>query len=427
MSLSPAPEPPPARGPAAPVGDGWRRGGPWLVLLGAIAANWACSAPPAGLRQGRGGPEQAIVERGAFVEELHLTGELEAERAVAIKAPETSIFQMRIQYMAEEGALVQEGDPLLAFDDSGVASRVLDLETRILDAETRLVAKQAELESALKDLEIELAEKVHRAESSRLAASVPEGLLPAKVHAERRLAAEKAVEELAETRRRVAATRKRGEADVEVLRIERDKLKKDLLKAERDADVLAIESPAAGLVVYERRQGTTARYQAGDSCWPGQTVMRLPDLRTMRARFHVHEVDAPLLAVGTPVRVTVDSFPGRELDGVITHVPSMAVRRAEGSRIAVFEVVCSLSETWQGEMKPGMSVRGVVAVDERTDVPLVSRGRVVDGPEGPELELGGGDSPRRVRIHPVTRNATHYVLAEDEAQRIAALARELAS
>ena len=56
-------------------------------------------------------------------------------------------------------------------------------------------------------------------------------------------------------------------------------------------------------MVYERREGTTARYREGDSCWPGQRVMRLPDLSEMEVLFHVNEVDARLVQLGMPVSI----------------------------------------------------------------------------------------------------------------------------
>ena len=47
---------------------------------------------------------QAILQRGDFDRQLLLTGELEAVRSIAIKSPQTNLFQMRIQFMAEEGS-----------------------------------------------------------------------------------------------------------------------------------------------------------------------------------------------------------------------------------------------------------------------------------------------------------------------------------
>ncbi|MEM7247799.1 MAG: efflux RND transporter periplasmic adaptor subunit [Acidobacteriota bacterium] len=360
------------------------------------------------------------LSRGEVVRELLLTGELRAVRSIAIKAPETSIFQMRIQFMAEEGSFVKAGDPLLDFDNSSLVSQALDLESRILDAETRIVAKRNEVESSLKTLEIELAQAEHDAEQARLQAAVDENLLSRKVWQERQLASSSAERRLDEARKRIGSTRRRGQADLAVLEIERDKLEADLGSARQDADLLSIKAPAEGLVVYERRQQSTARFQEGDSCWPGSTVVRLPDLDEMEVLFHVNEVDAPLLTVGTPVDLELDSFPGETLRGVVRSIPSMAVKRDETSRIAVFQVVAELEETWRGRMKPGMSVRGRLVVERLSDVPRIRRGVVQHDGERYYVELPGSspEEPRQVGLDVVSRDAVHLALTEDSWSRL---------
>ena len=59
-------------------------------------------------------------------------------------------------------------------------------------------------------------------------------------------------------------------------------------------------------------------------------------------RVFVNEVDAPRLHEGMPIQVELDAFPGRELTGEISLIPSMAVKREEQSRIAVFKVIAAL-------------------------------------------------------------------------------------
>ena len=391
-----------------------------LVLATAIAivaAGPAClkstagdgSAPPAAV------PAGSAVHRGEFRRELLLTGELEAVRSIAIKAPQTAIFQMRIQFMAEEGSVVREGEPLLSFDNSALAAQALDLENQILDAETQIVAKRSELASALKDLEIELAQRQYEHDRTKLDASVDPEVLSRKELGERQLAYSKADNELSEIKDRTALTRDRGQAELDVLVINRDKLQKDLLSAQRGLDVLTIKAPAEGLVVYETREGTTLHYQEGDSCWPGQGVMRLPDLSEMQVAFQVNEVDAPLLHTGMPVRLAVDAFPGREVAGEIRQIPSMAVKRSEESKIAIFKVIASVAETWVGEMKPGMSVLGRVVVEEHADAPMVARTAVeFDGASYWLREASGSGDAKRREIHPLTRNATDYLISENE-------------
>jgi len=395
------------------------------LWLGITLLSAACAAPPAGGPESSGaGPgDRALALRGEFTRELLLTGELEAVHSISIKAPQTAVFQMRIQYLAEEGSVVEKGDPLLDFDNSAVADRVLDLETQILDAETQVVVRRNEIETILRDLDIELASKQYEHDVARVEAAVERGILSRKEYGERQLAFESAVRELEEIRKRIDSTRKEGEADLDVLIIERDKLGQDLAAARHDLEVLSIKAPSDGLVIYETRPRSTTRYQEGDSCWPGQSVLRLPDLSAMQVLFHVNEVDARLLKIGMPVRVSLDAFPGRELDGEIVRIPSMAVSRDESSSVRIFKVVARLAETWEEEMKPGMSVLGRLVVERRAGAPMVARRAVRFDGESYWLRLPSADGPSGapLRIHPVARNASHYVLDEEKDAQVLGL------
>ncbi len=349
------------------------------------------------------------LQRGTFTRDLLLTGELEAVNSIEIKAPQTSIFQMRIQFMAEEGTRVEVGDPLIDFDNSALATQARELETQILDAETQIIARESQLASSLKDLEIELEEKRFNHDRTKLDVGIDPEIVSQKEYAERKLAFTQADRELEETVARVDLTSDRGVADLDVLRINRDKLRKDLLQAQGELGLLSIHAPAAGLVVYSKRQRSTLKYQEGDSCWPGQGVLALPDLVEMRAVFDVNEVDAPSLRVDDELEIRLDAFPGRPLLGKIEFIPSMAVKRDEASRIAVFKVHANLSETWIGEMKPGMSILGRLQLEGKEDTPLVRRDAVRFEDGRYWLETKG----RRQEIHPLARNATYYRIEED--------------
>jgi multidrug efflux pump subunit AcrA (membrane-fusion protein) len=361
------------------------------------------------------------VRRGDFRHELLLSGELRAVRSIEIKAPQTTLFQLRIQFMAEEGSTVRKGDPLLDFDNSGLAEQMQELESRILDAEMQIVSERNALASAMKDLEIELAEREFDHEQALLAASIDPEVLSRKEYGERKLALESAAERLAQARDKIELTRSRGAAQLDVTSINRDKLKQDLLLAREGVALLSIKAPADGLVVYERRRGTTLRHQEGDNCWPGQAVMELPDLSEMQVEFLVSEVDAPLLTAGMSVTIRLDSFPDRALSGTIAHVPSMAVKLDDDSKLAVFKVPATLDETWPDLMKPGMSARGRVVIEERRDVPLVAREAVRFESGSYVVRIPGADgAPDRLeRITPIARDERDYVISDDDWARLA--------
>ena len=358
--------------------------------------------------------------RGVFERELLMTGELEAVRSLSIKSPQTQLFQLRIQHMAEEGEPVKAGDVILSFDSASLVAQVDDLKARILDAEMQIVAKQAEVASALKDLEIELSEKDHAAQDARLQAGVDKDVLPRKIWGERQLSKEKAEEALQETKERVQLTTDRGRAELDVLVIARDKLQQDLALSRQGLDLLSIQAPSDGVVVYERRAENMTRYQEGDSCWPGQAILQLPDMSEMRVAFSVHEVDAPQLRQGMAVAVVLDAFPDREIAGAIEHVPSMAIRKSDESKISVFRVHASLTDSWPGEMKPGMSARGRVIVERLDDVPLISRGEVRF--DGAQWWWPADPGAEAVALTPLQRNAHDYLLSDEDFTRLSAAA-----
>ena len=98
----------------------------------------------------------------------------------------------------------------------------------------------------------------------------------------------------------------------------------------------------------------------------------------------------------------------------------MAVNRKDDSKVRVFNVKSTLSETRGDLMKPGMSVLGRVVVDHREDVPLARRDRMRF--DGERYWLRAGDvTTEEVEVHPIARNGVYYVL--DEEQDAAALQR----
>jgi hypothetical protein len=98
----------------------------------------------------------------------------------------------------------------------------------------------------------------------------------------------------------------------------------------------------------------------------------------------------------------------------------MAVKRNADSKVAIFKVLASLAETWEGEMKPGMSALGRIVVAERQAVPLAPRAAVHFDGESYWIRPSGSDfeSAVSMRIEPVARNELYYLLSEDDYARL---------
>src|ERR1700730_6002975 len=88
----------------------------------------------------------------------------------------------------------------------------------------------------------------------------------------------------------------------------------------------------------------------------GTEVMRVANFGSMEVRVDVNENDVVNVDIGDPVRIRVDAYPGRLLDGSVKRIASTATVKNEGSQQEVtnFEVRIQV-ENQAVQLRPGMS------------------------------------------------------------------------
>ena len=88
----------------------------------------------------------------------------------------------------------------------------------------------------------------------------------------------------------------------------------------------------------------------------GTEVMRVANLASMEARVDVNENDVVNVAIGDPVRIKVDAYPKKMLNGTVKRIASTATVKNEGTQQEVtnFEVRVQV-EDLEVPLRPGMS------------------------------------------------------------------------
>ena len=88
----------------------------------------------------------------------------------------------------------------------------------------------------------------------------------------------------------------------------------------------------------------------------GTEVMRVANFGSMEARVDVNENDVVNVDVGDPVRIKVDAYPGRVLNGSVKRIASTATVKNEGTQQEVtnFEVRIQVANP-AVQLRPGMS------------------------------------------------------------------------
>ncbi len=294
----------------------------------------------------------AKVSKGEFVISLNENGTVDATRAITLSAPR--IRGLQITWLAPEGSRVKAGDPLIKFDAT-------QQEADLAEHESNLKINLAALERAQQEHTIQ--EKQLRLDLERARRNYDE-----KKHEAPRVAEEARLElELAELN--VEAKLDQLKSDVEKAEVEVARAQDKVNLAKKELAQMTMTASIPGLVVYLEiwKGGTMGKVQEGDSPWPGQGLINLPDLSEMMVETTVSEVDASKVDTGQQVEVTLDAFPDFRYKGVVTKKSTLARKKDYNSRINVFDVEVSILDGDE-RLKPGMSASCAVIIDRIPDV-----------------------------------------------------------
>jgi membrane fusion protein (multidrug efflux system) len=123
-------------------------------------------------------------------------------------------------------------------------------------------------------------------------------------------------------------------------------------------DKLTLTAPFDGILGLRR-------VSLGDYVTEGQDVVNLEDIETLKVDFRIPERYLGSLAVGQPIRVVADAFPGRDFAGAVYAIDPLV---DENGR-AVFMRARLPNE--DGALRPGLFVSVALLVGERKNAVLI--------------------------------------------------------
>lgn len=333
-------------------------------------------------REGGSNQDWGEVRREDLVLGVEVSGTLDAVESAALGPPQiASLWDYKIAFLAPEGAAVRRGQPVLAFDTS-------ELETTLLEASAERDSAQKELEKTETDLgmkrreeELHLAEAEARRRRSSLKADVPAEMVAANELRETRNDLDLAGKEIVFRHDRLRLLDEEGRAELQTLRSKRDRAAGRVREAEAAIAAMTVAAPRDGTVVYVASRGE--KKKVGDSCWRGERVLEIPDLRRMRAVGQVDEADAGRVAPGQRVRLRLDAHPDVVFTGVVGSIRGSVQEKSRRSPVKVVELGIDLDRTDPQRMSPGMRFLGTVEIERAPRVLTVPAEAVLNRPDGP--------------------------------------------
>lgn len=294
----------------------------------------------------------AMALKGVFFISQDANGSVDAKRAYTITTPR--IRGLQITWLAQEGSMVKAGDPVIKFDATQQLADLADFESSLKIAKTALERSRQEFSIQEKQLNLEL----KRAERNYNEMK----------HEAPKLAEEARIElELAQLNSKAKLDQIKSDVSKAELEVQRAQDRVD--RAQREVDQTTITAPIQGMIVYLDlwKGGSMSKVQEGDSPWPGQGLINIPDLSEMVVNATVSEVDASKVDSGQKVIVTLDAFPDIKYEGEVVSKSTLARRKEPGSKINVFDVEVAINSD-DNKIKPGMSASCKIIMGNIPDI-----------------------------------------------------------
>jgi HlyD family secretion protein len=283
-------------------------------------------------------------------------GKIQAENKVDLSA---LVMGQIVNLVVREGDRVKEGDFLLQIDKNRAAAEEAGSAAAVQASLADLDSAKAAMDQAAKDLE--RAQKNHDAgivpvADYQRAQSTYDGSRGAYLAAEQRIAQNRAL-----------------------VNVNHDTVTKSTVRA-----------PISGIV-------TTLRVKAGEVTVlgtmnnPGTQLMTISDMSTVQAVLMVDETDMPNIEMGQKAMLSLDSYPGRKFDGIVTEVGHSPILRDDPelqgltttSEAINFKVKVKILDP-PPSIRPGFSVTADIITGTRSKVPTIPLAAVVirDSPKG---------------------------------------------
>ena len=258
-----------------------------------------------------------------------------------------TVTPMIITRLVAPGTRVESGDLLVEFDRQEQQRLALDRRAEVVDLDGQIGKKQADQSAAEAKDQTELTAAENDVARAKL--EIQKNPLLSRVEAEKNtLALEQATAKLEQLRTTFELKRKAATADLRILEIRRERAETARQHAERNAELMEIHAPFAGLVVIKTmyRSGTGfVEILEGDEVRPGSAIIDIVDTSVMQVRARVNQADASLVQPGQLATIRLDGFPALEFHGRVELVTPLAATSGLSQAVRTLTAVVSIQES----------------------------------------------------------------------------------
>jgi multidrug efflux pump subunit AcrA (membrane-fusion protein) len=355
------------------------------------------------------------IREGDFQASLTETGELQAVVARHIVMPFLGFrygYRQKIIGLVEHGTEVSEGDSVVGLDPSGVQKFLLERENK-LEMEKAVYNKlMVQHRNTDKQLQSQLLQQEagYSMEKLELEKSQFDSERNKKIQ---ELEFRKAEINLNKIRMKMRYNRKIAELDRIIQATKVKQLENDTADSHNALRKLCLRSPNDGILQVEYNRYTRQLHKTGDEAYPNRSLASIPDLRRMKVKSSVNEVDIDKISPGQRVVVRLDAFPDLEFGGEISTIGKTSHRKNRDSNIKVFDIEVMVEENDSEVLKPGMTVSCEIIYADFQDVLFVHNDCIIRENGNYYIHLDQRGKVDRTAVEVGPKNNSHTVIYGD--------------
>lgn len=365
----------------------------------ALLAGLAVVLVAAGARGGGSGAEVPTAEasRGELVQTVDVEGEIASAASLELGPPGVpDLWDYKIAFLADEGASVKPGQPVVRFDPSSLQRRLEEKQAEFEEATQKIERGRIEADEKRRELDLQLAEARSRLQKARMKAEIPDELRSRNEAKDAALELELAEKEVASLEGRRAAVDAAEEASLRSLGSQRDRAAGRVASLRESIERMTVRAPQDGIVVY-KTGWRDEKKKVGDTVWWGEKLIALPDLTRLRGEGDVDEADGGAIAPGQRVTLRLEALPDRDFEATVARIGRAVRRKSPRVPSKVFRVELAMAKP-DPALRPAMRFRGEIEIARHPAVLQIPREAVFFRATGPVVHVRGW---RGFRAEPV--------------------------
>jgi len=290
-------------------------------------------------------------------EEITTSGELVAVEKDSYSPPSIRrIWRYTIAFMADDGAVVNPGQPVLMFKTDELQERLIDKQGELNIKRSELRSMQSSQVETLADKELAVEEMKKNLDKAKRKAELPQSVIALNDYKENQLNYELSQLQYQHALSDLQLTKEKIATELDILKANITKL---------DAEVKEVKSSIASMKVTAKRKGiimhqtdhNNNKFAIGDQVWGGARVIEVADMENIIAQLEIKENDLSRVKEGQQVTFNMDAYPDIEFSGTITELSKVVRVKSQNQPSKILDAKVHIDNPDNSIMCPNMSIK----------------------------------------------------------------------